>query len=347
MSTQRHIVLRAFPVGAPRPSDFAIELCELRPLPADHVQVENHYLSMDPAPRLRMDPQSGAHALQLGQTVIGRGAGIVRASNHPAFQRGDWVIGELGWQEVAMLPGDQLRKWDAATGSPSSALGVLGPSGIAAWCLVNIAAPVTRAATVAVTAAAGAVGSVVLQLARLAGARTVALVAGEGQRDFVSAKLGADLALNVRAPSFGEDLAHALRDNGIDIVFDSVGGDLHNTLMSHLNDHARIIAYGYISRYNESGAERSEYGRIYQLIHKRAHLSGFLVRDHSARFGEAMQELSRLHAAGSLAGHEQILDGLEQVPNAFAALFSADPLGKQLVRLIHPPQSSLESETRP
>ena len=293
MSTQRHIVLRAFPVGAPRPSDFAIERCELRAVPADHVQVQTHYLSMDPAPRLRMDPQSGTHALQLGKTVVGRGAGIVCASNHPDFKRGDWVIGELGWQEFATLPGEQLRKFDAPVGSPSAALGVLGPSGIAAWCLVNIAAPVTRAATVAVTAAAGAVGSIVLQLARIAGARTVALVAGEGQRGFVSATLGADVALNVHAPTFAADLARALGDNGIDIVFDSVGGDLHNTLMSHLNEHARIIAYGYISRYNESGTERGEYGRIYQLIHKRAQLSGFLVRDHAARFGEAMQELSR------------------------------------------------------
>lgn len=341
----RRIVLRAYPRGLPQAGDFDIETCELKAPQNGEVQVQVRYLSMDPVPRLRMDPRMGPQAFSLGQLVGGRGAGIVTLSRHPAFQPGDPVIGELGWQEYATLAGEQLRKPDAPSSSLSAALGVLGPPGIAAWCLVRIAAPVTRGATVAVTAAAGAVGSVVLQLARLAGARTVALVVGDVQRRFVLEQLGADVALNVNSPDFAGDIARGL-GGGLDIVFDSVGGELHNQLMAHVNEHARVVAFGYISRYNEPGAQLGEYGRIYQLIHKRVHLSGFLVRDHAARFGEAVADLAGLHASGALAGHEQILDGLERVPQAFAGLFHGEPLGKQLVRLAEPGQSTKNSEVR-
>ena len=332
----RQVCLKRYPDGLPRPEDFALVESELATPEAGEVMVETHFLSMDPAPRLRMDAAARfPPPLRLNSVVVGRGVGIVRVSSDPSLPAGTVVAGELGWQEHAVVPAAQLRRVDTQLGPMQAALGLLGPSGLTAWCLVREAGRVAAGETVVVAAAAGSVGSVAVQLARLAGARVVAIVGGAAQADFVISRLSAAAAVDYRSPRLHTDLAAAC-PSGANVFLDSVGGDLHNSVMEHLADRARVVAFGYISTYNQAANAQTEYGRIYQLIRRRAELRGFLIADYAARFPEALAELSRYFAERKIFSFEHVADGIEQVPAAFAALFSGDPVGKQLVR-VHSP----------
>lgn len=330
----RRILLKSYPRGVPRPEDFEVVEAAAPSAPGPgEVLVETHWLSMDPLPRVRMDPAAKfPPPLSLGSVVVGRGVGIVRASSHDGFAPGDWVAGELGWQEQALVAGTVLRKIDPALAPVQTALGVLGPSGITAWCLVRVAAAVRAGDHVVVAAAAGSVGSVAVQLARLAGARVVGIVGGERQARFVRDELGADAVVDYRSESLDADLAQAL-PSGANVFLDSVGGRLHEAVMQRIADHARIVAFGFISAYNSGAGAQPEYGRIYELIRRRATLQGFLVGDHAARFGEAVAELAGHLRAGRLRNAESVTEGFERTPAAFARLFDADPVGKQLVRV--------------
>lgn len=328
----RRIILKRYPQGVPTAADFELTEAPLSEPQAGELLVETHWLSMDPAPRMRMT--AGAHgALAPGGTVIGRGVGVVRESRHPSFSVGDWVAGELGWQEHAVLAPAGLRRVDPSLGAVQHALGVLGPSGIAAWCLVRLAAKVQAGDTVIVSAAAGSVGSVALQLVTIEGARAVGIIGGERQAQFVRDVLGVASLIDYRSTRLDADLERAC-PQGANVFLDSVGGSLHEAVMQRIADHARIVAFGYISRYNESSGAAPEYGRIYQLIRRRATLSGFLIADYAEYFDRALSELSGLVASGRLKYVESVSLGLDSAPAAFARLFDPDPVGKQLVRVI-------------
>ncbi|MCU0757835.1 MAG: NADP-dependent oxidoreductase [Steroidobacteraceae bacterium] len=332
-ATQRCILLRAYPRGVPAESDFEHVERPVGEPRNGQVLVETRLLSLDPAPRLRMNAASrDVPPLALGAVVPGRGVGVVLRSCHPDWREGDVVAGELGWQEYPLLDPAGLRRVDPALGPASAALGLLGPSGIAAWCLLRIAAPVRRGETVVVAAAAGAVGSTLVQLARHDGARVVALVASAAQARFVRDELAADAVLDCNADGFPVTLDAAL-PAGADLFLDSVGGAVHEAVVERIAVHGRVVAFGYISAYNGDGGAPREYGRIFRLIHRRATLSGFLVGDHAARFPEALRDLAALLRAGSLRNHEQFIDGLARAPAAFAGLFTGDPVGKQLLRV--------------
>ena len=326
------VVLRSYPVGTPRVEDFALEMQDVPAPSAGQVLVETHFLSMDPAPRLRMNAAPGGPPpLPLGETVMGRGAGVVIISADERFKAGDIVAGELGWQEHSLAPAAQLRAVNPSLGPMQWSLGILGPSGITGWCLVHRAAAVRSAEAVLVSAADGSVGSVALQLAKGLGARTIALVGGERQRQFAQIELQADAVVDYQSPGFDTELA-AAAGNGIDVFLDSIGGELHNKVMAHIAPRARIIAFGFISAYNAQG-KAAEYGRIYELIRKRAQLRGFLVGDYASEFPSIMGELSALLARGALRNFEHCDSGIDAVPRSFVRLFTGDPLGKQLVRL--------------
>jgi len=331
--SQRCVLLRSYPQGPPRASDFELVKRPLAALTEGQVLVRTLFLSLDPAPRLRMSATSrDVPPLPLGSIVVGRGVGKVIASRHPDWHEGQVVAGELGWQEYAAADPAAMRPIDAALGPIQTALGILGPSGIAAWCLVRVAAPPAPGQTVVVAAAVGAVGSIAVQLARHAGARVVALVASAAQARFAQQNLGAETVVDCSATDFSAALDTAL-PAGADVFLDSVGGTVHEAVVERLAVHGRIIGFGYISAYNAPDGSPREYGRMFRLIHRRATLSGFLVADHVARFPEALRELSELLGSGVLHNHEQIIDGLERAPDAFAGLFTGDPVGKQLLRV--------------
>ncbi len=328
----RRIILSRYPRGVPQPEDFELVETDVTELNEDEVLVETHCLSMDPAPRLRMDGAAKfPPPLPLGEVVMGRGAGIVRASRFSGLTVGDRVAGELGWQEHARVPGAQLRKVNP-NAPLQSALGVLGPSGITAYFLIHDAAKVRAGDTVVICGAAGSVGSVAAQLAREVGARVVGIVGGADQARFVREELGAAVAVNYRSAGLDADLASAC-PGGATVFLDSVGGSLHNSVLASIADHARIIAFGYISAYHNVATVQAEYGSVYQIIRRRATLSGFLIGDYANRFGEALEYLSAALSAGTLKSFEHCVEGLERAPAAFAALFSGEPIGKQLVRV--------------
>lgn len=326
------VVLRTYPVGMPRVEDFALEMQDVLAPSAGHVLVETHFLSMDPAPRMRMTAAPGGPPpLPLGETVIGRGVGVVIESADDRFKPGDVVAGELGWQEYSLTPAAQLRAVNPSLGPMQWSLGILGPSGITGWCLVHRAAAVRSEDTVLVSAAAGSVGSVALQLAKSLGARTIALVGGERQRQFAQIELQADAVVDHQSPGFDTELA-AVAGKGIDVFLDSIGGELHNKVMEHIAPLGRIVAFGFISAYNAQG-RAAEYGRMYELIRKRAQLRGFLVADYASEFPGILGELSALLASGALRNFENCDSGIDAVPRSFVRLFTSDPVGKQLVRL--------------
>jgi NADPH-dependent curcumin reductase CurA len=327
----RGFVLRRYPAAIPQADDFELRALPWREPGEQEVLVEVAYLSMDPAARMRMSPAARS-PIRVGEVVGGRGVGTVLQSRHAELQAGDAVAGELGWQEYATLPGAALRKIDPAHKPLQAALGILGPPGITAWCLVERAARVRSGETVAITAAVGSVGSVAAQWAALAGARVIALVAGERQAQFAREQLQPAAVIDCRSAHFEEQLATAA-GAGLEVVLDSVGGSVHNALMGRIAEHARIVVFGFISSYNESAP--AEYGRMYQVIHRRAHLQGFLVGDYAPHFGAALDGLAAALRAGKLRNFEHISEGLERAPASFAALFSAEPLGKQLVHVPH------------
>lgn len=331
-SIQRGIVLRTYPSGLPVVEDFD---CVERPLPllgAGQVMVETWYLSMDPAPRMRMNAAAKPAPMPLGEVVVGRGVGIVLQSQDASFKAGDLVAGDLSWQEQSAVAASSLRKVDESLGPVQLTLGILGPSGIAAWCLVHAAAMVRTGETVVVTAAAGGVGSVALQLAHLAGARVIAVVGSAAQARFVREQLGVADVVDHTSPTLTGDLERAC-PQGVSVFLDSVGGPVHNAVMQHIAVHARIIAFGYISAYHAAPGQQAEYGRIYQLIQRRAVLRGFLVGDYASQFSEALEDLAAHLSAGRLRNFESCVDGLENAPRVFTALFSGEPVGKQMIRL--------------
>ena len=339
---QRCVILRSYPQGPPSVSDFECVQRVVAAPQSGQALIETHYLSMDPMTRTRMHAQAKPAPMILNDVVSGRGVGIVRQSLAGNLHAGDIVAGELGWQQYAVLPGDSLRKVNTSLGPMQASLGVLGPSGIAAWCLTHAAANVRANETVVVTAAAGAVGSVALQIARIAGARTVAVVASTAQARFARDELGAAAVVEHTSATLDRDLAAACPD-GVDVFLDSVGGALHNAVMQHIAVRGRIIAFGYISAYNDTPGQMAEYGRMYQLIHRRAQLQGFLVADYASQFSAALQDLAAHLAAGRLRSFEHCVDGIENAPQAFVALFSGNPIGKQLVRVAVTSQQGISS----
>lgn len=337
--TNRQWLLDRYPSGIPGPETFRLVSTPV-PQPAPgQVLVRTVYLSMDPFPRLRMDPDAkAAPPLPLGTVMIGRGAGIVAASQHPSLRPGDAVAGDLGWQEYAAVDAERLRRLDPSQAPISASLHLLGSSGLAPYFALTECAQARAGETVVVSAAAGSVGLAAGQLARILGCRAVGIVRGAEQARALDETFGYAAALDGEAADFAAQLAAAC-PGGVDVFLDSVGGALHNSVMERINPHARIVLVGYISGYNVPGGEPPEYGRIYQVIRQRARVMGFLVGDYAPRFGEATAQLAAWMQAGRLTMPESVTQGFENVPAAFAAIFGAARPGKQLVQIAADPTS--------
>lgn len=330
----RQILLASYPQGTPRADNFGQVERPMGEPGAGQVLVRTLYLSMDPFPRLRMDPQSKVGPpLPLGAVVIGRGVGKVIASNAPGIAVGAYVAGDLGWQDYALCDAASVRIVDPSLAPVRTSLGVLGPSGVAAYIALFDEGKPASGETVLVTAAAGAVGSIAGQLARLHGCRVAGVCIGAEQARYVREELQFDAAIDARATS---NLSAAIREacpRGVDVFLDSVGGDTHNAAVMNMNVRGRAVIFGYISAYNAPAGAEPEYGRIYEVLRRRLRVSGFLVGDHAARFPAAVAEIAEHYRAGRLRFREHITQGLENAPAAFAALFTDAAPGKQLVEV--------------
>ncbi|HKT78661.1 MAG TPA: NADP-dependent oxidoreductase [Vicinamibacterales bacterium] len=346
MATNRQILLRRRPVGRPTADDFELVSTAV-PQPAEgEVLRRTIFLSLDPYMRGRMsDEPSYAASVELGRPMVGHTVSRVVESRHPAIRAGDVVAGYDGWQDYGVGNGSSLRVLDPTIAPMTTALGVLGMPGITAYVgLLDIGQP-KPGETVVVSAASGAVGSVVAQIARIKGCRVVGIAGGAQKCAYVVNELGCDACVDHKSGSFADDLQSAC-PSGIDVYFENVGGDVFAAVLKLLNVGARIPLCGLIADYNtpasdaQPGAEpRRARPSLRPLLTKRVLLKGFIVSDHTDRNPAALRDLSQWLREGALKYREDIVDGLEHTPAAFLKLFDGTNFGKLIVRVSSEPES--------
>jgi NADPH-dependent curcumin reductase len=325
------IRLRRRPTGRPVADDFEIVDAPLPPLRDGDVLRRTIYLSLDPYMRGRMsDAPSYAAPVGIGEVIVGRTVAEVLESKHPSFARGDFAACNDGWQSHGVSPGSQLQKLDPSRGPISYALGVLGMPGLTAYVgLLDIGKP-APGETVVVSAAAGAVGSVVGQIARIKGCRAVGVAGGQAKCDYVVNELGFDACVDHRAEHLTKRLASAC-PSGIDVYFDNVGGAVLDAVFRLMNQNARIPLCGTIADYNAT--ETSGGPHLRPLLVKRAMIKGFIITDHGDRAPAGFKDLAAWIKDGTLRYREDIVEGLDNAPAAFLKLFDGTNLGKLLVRV--------------
>jgi NADPH-dependent curcumin reductase CurA len=337
MTTNRQIHLVSRPQGEASEANFALVEAPLPALRDGEVLVRQHYLSLDPYMRMRMnDAKSYAAPQALNQVMIGGTAGEVVDSRNPAFAVGDKVVGMGGWQEYALVGAEQrglLRKVDTTHVPLSAYLGPVGMPGVTAWYgLTQIIAP-QAGETLVVSAASGAVGSVVGQLAKLRGLRAVGIAGGAEKCGYVTGELGFDACIDYREHADAKSLAAALGDacpQGIDADFENVGGMVLDAVMQRCNAFARLALCGMISGYEGKPIAMAAPQLI---LTQRMKLQGFIVSEHMQHWPAALSELAGLVASGKLKYRESVADGLAAAPAAFLGMLKGRNFGKQLVKL--------------
>lgn len=330
-STYQRIVLAARPRGAVVPENFRLETVAIPALKDGEVLVQNHYLSLDPYMRGRMSAaKSYAEPQALDATMIGGTAGVVVKSEHPRFAAGDCVTGMLGWAEMGVADGALLRPVDTAQVPLSAYLGVAGMPGMTAWYGMNQIMQPKAGETVLVTAASGAVGSAVGQLAKLRGCRAVGIAGGAEKCAYVVNELGFDACIDYKAGKLEADLA-AATPGGIDAIFENVGGEIFDTCLTRMNAFGRIALCGMIAGYDGSPVAINN-ARL--LLTRRLSLRGFIVTEHQDLWPQGLQEMGKLVAEGKLKYRESIVLGLTAAPQALIGLLKGQNFGKQLVKLI-------------
>jgi NADPH-dependent curcumin reductase len=318
------------PTDKVSPANFRIVETPV-PMPGPgEVLVRHSFLSLDPYMRGRLsDAKSYARPQELGMVMGGGTVGIVETSNNPRFKTGDAVVGMGGWQRYSVSDGAMLRVVDAKVVPIQAYLGSLGMPGVTAWYGLNRIIAPKAGETVLVSAATGAVGSVVGQLAKLAGARTVGVAGGPEKCAYAMKELGYDACVDHKSPNFAEEFKAAFPD-GIDGLFENVGGEPFQLAMRRINDFARIAICGLIASY-EGALTTLPDMRIFLI--KRFKMEGFIVSDHMDLWPKAIGELVSLAAAKKLIWRETIRDGLENTPQALIDLLHGQNFGKMLVRV--------------
>jgi NADPH-dependent curcumin reductase len=331
MSTYKHMVLASRPKGEVVADNFRLEQAPIPVLKDGEVLIRNHYLSLDPYMRGRMeDVKSYAAPQALNEVMIGGTVGEVVESKNPKFAVGDKVQGMLGWSEMGVSDGVMLRTLDTTHIPLSSYLGAVGMPGMTAWYgLTQIMQP-KEGETIVVSAASGAVGSVVGQLAKQRGCRAVGIAGGKEKCDYVVNELGFDACVDYKAGNLVADLAKAT-PNGIDAVFENVGGKVFDACLARMNPLGRIALCGLIAGYN---GEPMAIDNVRAFLTMRLTMRGFIVSEHMDLWPQGLKELGTLVATGKLKFRESVAQGLEAAPDAFIGLLKGRNFGKQLVKLI-------------
>jgi NADPH:quinone reductase len=332
-ATNRKFTLASRPVGMPKESDFKLVESPVLSPNAGEMLVKTLYVSVDPYMRGRMnDAKSYAAPVEIGGVMVGGVAGKVVDSNHPKFAVGDIVQGEFGWQEYTISNGKGVRKVDPSIAPVSTSLGVLGMPGLTAYFgLLDIGQP-KPGETVVVSGAAGAVGSIVGQIAKIKGCRAIGIVGGDDKVSYVVDELGFDGAFNYKTTKNYVEALRPLCPQGIDVYFDNVGGKITDAVIPLLNTHARLSICGQISQYN---LEKPETGPrwLWALIVKQARAEGFLVFQFFDRFAHAAEEMAGWIREGKLKYKEDIVEGFQNLPKAFIGMLEGDNVGKRLVKV--------------
>jgi NADPH-dependent curcumin reductase CurA len=336
-SVARQIVLAARPQGKPKLTDFCLEETPV-PTPASgQLLLEVQYLSLDPYMRGRMDDRkSYAKQLQIGDVMTGETVAQVLTSNHRAYAQGDIVLAPTGWRTHALSDGTGLRKLDPALAPVTTGLGVLGMPGFTAYGGLRLIGKPQPGETVVVAAASGPVGSLVGQLAKLAGARAVGIAGGPEKCAFVKDEFRFDAAVNHRSADFPSQLAAAC-PNGIDVYFENVGGAIWQAVLPLLNNFARVPVCGLIAQYNGPGGgdgiDRLP-ATMREILSRSLTLRGFLYFEFAAQhYDEFLREVGAGVTDGRIRYREDIVDGLENAPEAFIGMLEGRNFGKVIVRV--------------
>jgi len=338
MTTNHQILLASRPAGEPTVDNFRLVQSELPALAEGQVLVRHHYLSLDPYMRGRMnDSKSYAQPQPLDTVMIGGTVGEVLESRHPAFAAGDRVVGMGGWQTHAIVDAAQpgmLRKVDTTHIPLSAYLGAVGMPGVTAWVGLNEIIAPKAGETVVVSAASGAVGGAVGQLAKARGCRVVGLAGGPAKCDHVVQDLGFDACIDYKAHPDLKSLLGALKQacpQGIDGYFENVGGLILDAVMLRMNAFGRIAFCGMIAGYN---GEPIPMANPSLILVSRLKLQGFIVSERMDLWPAALKELGTMVATGKLKYRETVAQGLAAAPEAFLGLLKGRNFGKQLVKLI-------------
>ncbi|HLT98248.1 MAG TPA: NADP-dependent oxidoreductase [Burkholderiaceae bacterium] len=329
----RQVVLKSRPVGIPQADHFEIRAAPVRDIQEGEFLVRNLYLSVEPAMRGWVNAASNySRPVGVGEVMRAFTVGRVVQSRNADYPEGAVVMGLLGWQEYAVTDGSPVRRVVKETDLPLSlSLGVLGLNGITAYFGLTAVGQPQAGDTVVVSTAAGAVGSLVGQLAKLQGCRTVGIAGGELKRRLCLEEFGYDAAIDYRQPNLEASLAAACPD-GVDVYFDNTSGHISDTVIRHINRRARIVICGTASIPNwEPWPQGPRVDR--HLLNKSARMEGFLAFDYENRYEEAIDFLAPLVRSGQLRYREEILEGIEAAPGSIADLYEGKNLGKRLIRL--------------
>ncbi|QDV41784.1 Putative NADP-dependent oxidoreductase YfmJ [Stieleria neptunia] len=329
----KQIELVSRPDGIPSPSNFRMESVELSPIADGEFLVKNQWMSVDPYMRGRMkEGDSYVPAFKIDEPLEGGCIGQVVESRHKDYQKGDMVLGNLGWREYWKSNGQGVTVVDPELAPVQAYLGALGMTGMTAWVGLNKIAELQSGSTVFVSAASGAVGSIVCQLAKAKDCHVIGSAGKPEKIDWLRDKAGIDAVINYKQT---DDLAGELArlaPNGIDVYFDNVGSDHLEAALDVMNDFGCCVECGMIATYNATDPPAAP-RNLFKVIAKRIRMQGFIVMDHMDARQQFIQEMAPLVKAGKVVWEETITEGLEHAPEAFIGLFDGDNLGKQLVRI--------------
>jgi NADPH-dependent curcumin reductase CurA len=339
--TARRVVLAGRPSGWPRMDNFRLEQFTPPPVPAGGLLLRVRYLSLDPYMRMRMDernPYAGSVGVGVGvgETMNGQTVAQVLRSEHPDYAEGDTVLAPAGWASHAVSDGTGLRKLDPALAPVTTGLGVLGMPGFTAYGGLMVIGKPKPGETVVVASASGPVGSLVGQLAKIAGCRAVGIAGGPDKCRYVREELGFDGAVDHRAPDFAEQLAAACPD-GVDVYFENVGGAVWQAVLPLFNTFARVPVCGLIAQYNgvsqtAEGDQLAETMRV--VLTKNLTLRGFFNYEFAEEhYPEFLRIVSDGIADGRIKYRENVTEGLERAPEAFLGMLHGQNFGKALVKV--------------
>jgi hypothetical protein len=331
MPSNMQVLLASRPTGWVEESNFRVVETPLPKPEARQLLIKIHWLSLDPYMRGRMSTaKSYVKPVEVGEVMTGGTVGEVIESSNPKFKTGDFVVGSLGWQQYAVSDGEGLTKVDPKLVPLSCYVGVVGMPGGTAWIGLLEHCQPKAGETVVVSAASGAVGSVVGQIAKLQGCRAVGIAGGKAKCDYVVKELGFDACVDYKSDNLYEELKAACPD-GIDCYFENVGGVVMDTVFRLFNPFARVALCGMIAEYNATEAYGVKMMR--SLLVNRVNLRGFIVFDRLDLYARAIPQLARWVSQGRIKYQETVAVGLENAPSAFIGMLKGANLGKQLVKV--------------
>ena len=331
----QEIVLAEHPQGVPTEKTFKINTINIPRLKAGEVLLKSLYVSVDPGMRGFMDKGEDDAAgikFKIGKPITSRTVAQVIESKSEDFKKGTIVHGRLAWQKYQASTTNVLEKVDPSMAPISTAVGLLGIPGLAAYFGILNVGLLKKGETVVVSGAAGAVGSVAVQIAKIKGCKVIGIAGSEAKITYLENELGIDKGLNYKKT---ESMASAIRaacPEGVDVFFDNVGGEIFDAVLANINRKARLVICGQISEYN-SEHPPSGPRPAHQLIKKSARIEGFVAFDFKDEFNEAKKELAAWYNSGQLKYKENRIEGFEKIPAAFIGLFSGENIGKQMIKV--------------